>query len=147
MADIYIASLDNKTVLKFPFIPQELPEISKTASNETFETFDNGTFSNLSKPDLIVLPLDGKLPLKNYNFAKSNVNPYSIIDLLKNAQSKCEPVRVIVYRNNNSVYVNMLASVEKLAYSEGVFLNYSIELKEYRDHGKLQIASKLNKRT
>lgn len=147
MADIFISSLDGKRVFKFPFIPQNLPEVEKTASNETFETFNNGTFNLLNKPEPIKLPIEGKLPLKKYGFSKSAVDPYAIMGLLETAQAKPEPVRVIIYRNNGLKYINMLASVEKVAYSEGVFLNYSIELKEYRNYGNLSIASKLNKRT
>lgn len=147
MADIFIASVDGKQVYKLPFIPQELPEISISSINETFETFNNGVFNLLSKPNPAEFSLSGKLPLKKYAFRKSSVSAHSIINLLQKAQEKAEPIKVTIYRDNGTKHVSMLASVENLKYSEGVFLNYSADLKEYRNYGNLSIAGKLNKRT
>lgn len=146
MADIYISSLDGRQVYQLPFIPKELPPVETVAGNETFTSFDNGSFTKLVKPDPASFTLEGVLPLKDYTFAKSHDSAQSIAALLRTAQANTEPVNVLIYRNDGTKYLNTLASVEKVATSEGVFMTYSFEFKEYRNYGNLQIASKLRKR-
>lgn len=133
---IYISSYDRTKVIQLPIIPSELPSISTDGSNETFETFDNGTFNFIEKDGLLQFTLDSWLPqdYTKYSFVKSKVNASEVIDLIESAKKNTEPL-IIVINEKNGFYVNNTFSVEKFEYNiiRREDYKYSLGVKEWRN--------------
>lgn len=130
MADIYLSSGDR--VYRLPFIPAEMPDVSVSARNEEFPTYQSGVYNILGGAGLREFSLEGILPTRTYDFAKSGVRGEKIIDMLSKAMRNKRPVRVVMSGRNT---INLLASVESLAYHENQTGNivYSVTFKEYRN--------------
>ncbi len=58
MANIYFSTLDRKQLYELPILPEEMPELSKGAKNEIFETFNNGEYNFLGETSLISFSLE-----------------------------------------------------------------------------------------
>ena len=137
--DIYISDMSKKTVLRMPILPEELPKLSKASSNETFETFNNGSFNIIGNVGLMEFTLECWLPGKgkNYVFQKvKNINPYIYINLIDRAEKTSSPLRVVIVRGDGTFYVNDTFSVESFEYNENRTGNfpYSIAFKQWRDY-------------
>ncbi|MEG0900226.1 MAG: hypothetical protein RSD67_08405 [Oscillospiraceae bacterium] len=132
MADIYICKNNSRRAYKLPIIPECFPQLSQSASNEEFETFSDGTYNILGEPKLKEFSLEGTLPTRHYEFAKSNVLANEIIELLKNSLNSKKPLRVIM---SGRTYTNILCSVESLSFGENHMgnIDYSVSFKEYRN--------------
>lgn len=132
MADIYLSSTDRGRVYKLPFLPEAMPEITRAANNQEFETYSDGTYNILSAPGLREFSLEGLLPGKRYSFAKSAVMGRTVIGLMDEAMTRKKPLRLII---SGGQQMNCLVSVESLTWNEDQVgdIAYSVTFKEYRN--------------
>ncbi|WP_066452684.1 hypothetical protein [Anaerotruncus rubiinfantis] len=130
MADIYLSS--GGRMYRLPFIPAEMPEVSVSARNEEFPTYQSGVYNIMGGAGLREISLEGVLPGRSYDFAKSSVRGKEIINMLDVAMRRKRTVRLVISGRNT---INLLASVESLAYHENQTGNivYSVTFKEYRN--------------
>ena len=141
MADIFFTTPNRSTVYQLPVLPEHLPELSRSANNEEFETYNNGVYNLPGNVGLFNLPLEGFLPAmnKNYPFAKNKINPYSLINLWSRAMVDKKPLRIIISRNKSlglpDEVINILVTVESMTYYEDKTgdVVYNLSLKEYRE--------------
>ncbi len=142
MADIYFSSLDRKEVYRLPALPQDMPELTRTAKNEEFESYDNGTYNLLGNVGLATFSLDSWLPEfpGKYKWAKSQINPYLLINLWHGAMVNKKPIRCIMERGKNpnnisEEILNWLVTVESMSWNENTLrdVKYKVDFKEYRD--------------
>lgn len=135
--NIYIGNKDKSKVYQLPIIPENLPELSKSISNEEFETWWDGKYNFIEKPGLLEFTLECWLPGKgkNYNFAKSNVDSMQIIQLLENARDNAECITVSILGDDGSIYVNDTYSIEQFKYkiTFECDYSYSLSVKKYRN--------------
>jgi len=136
--NIYISDYKKTKVLQFPIIPSEMPSISHKSSNEEFETWWNGTYNFIEKEGLITLSLESWLPTNasKYSFCKSKVNTSEIIELIKLAESKAEPIRFTITGGDSSSNINDTFSVESFSHNvikRGDY-KYSLSLKQWREY-------------
>ena len=136
MADIYFSDLNRTQVYRLPIIPEEMPDLSKSAKNEEFETFDNGTYNFLNTVGLVTFSIDCWLPqhANKYSFAKSQIDPYLLINLWSGAMVNKTPLRCIMERGQNNEILNWMVTVENMNWHENKVgdIKYKIDLKEYR---------------
>lgn len=136
MADIYFSDLSRTTVYQVPILPEEMPELSKNGKNEEFETFDDGTYNFLEKPGLVTFSIESFLPeyANKYSFAKSQMDPYLLINLWNNAMENQTPLRCIMERGDSSQILNWMVTVENMTWHEDTVgdVQYKIDLKQYR---------------
>ncbi|ENK0837134.1 hypothetical protein AB2Z22_000440 [Clostridium botulinum] len=141
MANIYFSTLDRKQLYELPILPEEMPELSKSAKNEVFETFNNSEYNFLGEVSLISFNLESWLPAypNKYRWAKSQINPYLLIGLWSNAMTLKQPIRVIINRNKNDFLpqelLNWMVSVENMSWHELINgdVAYKLDLKQYRE--------------
>lgn len=141
MADIYFSSLDRKEVYSLPVLPKEFPELSRSAKNEEFESYNDGVFNLIGNMGLYTFSLEGFLPAldKKYTFARSKFNPYLLINLWAGAMAKKTPIRVVMNRKQGLGLpieaVNMMVTVESMAHNEDKVhdVKYKVSFKEYRE--------------
>lgn len=136
--DIYFSSLDRTEIYRLPVLPEEMPEFSKSAKNEEFESFNDGVYNILGNAGLISFTLESFLPAKGrkYPFIKEELeDPYLLINLWSNAMNTKTPIRVVMYRNNKTEIINTMVSVESMAWHEDKVgdVKYKIDFKEYRE--------------
>ncbi|EQC1537552.1 hypothetical protein [Clostridium botulinum] len=144
MANIYFSTLDRKQLYELPILPEEMPELQKSAKNETFETFNNGEYNFLGKSSLISFNLESWLPAypNKYRWAKSQINPYLLINMWNIAMDTEKPLRVVINRNKNTFLpqelLNWMVSVENISWHEltNGDVAYKLELKQYREEPK-----------
>lgn len=134
--DIYIANYKKTKVLQLPILPPNLPSISKTIANETFETYWNGSFNFIEKVGLQSLTLEGWLPSKSYNFARSKSKAKAFITLFNYAIDNVEPIQILITCSDGSTYLNNIFAIENFEYSvrKNGDYNYSLGLKQWRDY-------------
>lgn len=133
--DIYLANKDKTKVLQLPIIPAELPDKTKSISNEEFATYDNGTFNFIKKAGLDTLTLDSWLPVKDYSFQKSSVKAKDVISLIDDAIDNKEYIQAVFINPDGSTYINDKFSIEAWNYKvqrNGTYL-YSLGLKQFRE--------------
>lgn len=136
--NIYIADYAKTKVLQLPIIPSEMPSLSSKSNNEEFESWWNGTYNFIEKEGLITLSLESWLPTdaSKYNFCKSKVNASEIIELIKLAESKAEPIRFTITGGDSSSNINDTFSVELFSFNvikRGDY-KYSLSLKQWREY-------------
>lgn len=140
MADIFFTTLDRSEVYQLPVLPKDFPELSRSNKNEEFETND-GVYNLIGNMGLVSFSLESFLPAinKKYPFAKSNINPYTFINLWVGAMANKKPLRIIMNRNKNSNLpeeaVNMLITIESMSHYENKVgdVQFKLELKEYKE--------------
>jgi hypothetical protein len=137
--DIYISDIDRKTVLQLPIIPEEMPSFAKSSSNEEFETFSNGVYNIIGDVGLKEFTLESYLPGKgkNYPFQRvKNINPDVYLDLINNAMTNKQPLRVIIVRGGDTFNINDTYSVESFEWHDDKVgdYQYSISFKQWRDY-------------
>ncbi|EKN41422.1 hypothetical protein CFSAN001627_13353 [Clostridium botulinum CFSAN001627] len=141
MANIYFSTLDRKKMYELPILPEEMPELQKSAKNEIFESFNNGEYNFLGKVSLINFSLESWLPAypNKYRWAKSQINPYLLINMWNTAMDTENLPRIVINRNENDFLpqqlLNWMVSVEDISWHE---LNngdvaYKLDLKQYRE--------------
>ena len=141
MANIYFSTLDRKQTYELPILPEEMPELSKSAKNEVFETFNNSEYNFLGEVSLISFSLESWLPAypNKYRWAKSQINPYLLIGLWSNAMTLKQPIRIVINRNKNDFLpqelLNWMVSVENMSWHELINgdVAYKLDLKQYRE--------------
>ncbi|EPY2294040.1 hypothetical protein ACXATC_001645 [Clostridium sporogenes] len=141
MANIYFSTLDRKQTYELPILPEEMPELSKSAKNEVFETFNNSEYNFLGEVSLISFNLESWLPAypNKYRWAKSQINPYLLIGLWSNAMTLKQPIRIVINRNKNDFLpqelLNWMVSVENMSWHELINgdVAYKLDLKQYRE--------------
>ncbi|WP_243124528.1 hypothetical protein [Clostridium sp. AWRP] len=153
MFEIYFSTLDRSEVYKLPVLPENMPELAKTAKNEEFESYDNGFYNILGNVSLITFPLEGFLPEYpgKYPWAQSQINPYLLINLWSQAMISKKPIRCIMNRgiNKNNIspeILNWMVSVESLSQHprRNKDILYKVEFKEYRCPIKIDITPAKN---
>jgi hypothetical protein len=140
MADIYFSDLNRKTVYRLPILPAEMPEMSVSADNQEFETFNSGVYNFLNQSGLITFSVESWLPAYagRYSFAKSKFDPYTLINFWKAAIWSKAPIRCVVDKNagkiTNLQILNMMVSIEQMTWHEDAVgdVQYKLDLKEYR---------------
>lgn len=133
--DIYIADYKKTKVLQMP-IPMTPPTVSTPISNETFDTYNNGSFLFIEKAGLKTLNLSGWLPNQIYNFARSKILAPEIIELFQNAIDNTEAIVVTIVSTDGQMYLNDtfgIESFEKTARKNGD-VDYSLSLKQFREY-------------
>lgn len=137
--DIYLSNLDRTTVLQLPILPEELPPLTKSSSNEEFESFSNGKFNLIGDVSLLEFSLESFLPGKgkNYSFQRvKNINPDDYIQLIDDAMLSSEALRVVIVRSDGTFVVNDTFSAETFEWHEdktGDYI-YKIDFKQWRDY-------------
>lgn len=141
MADIFFSTVDRSEVYQLPVLPEAMPELNRSASNEEFETYNNGTYNLIGNIGLYSFSLEGFLPglNKKYPFAKNNMNPYLLVNMWARAMANKKPIRIII--NRNKTYglpiesLNILITVESMTHYEDKIgdVVYSVSFKEYRE--------------
>ncbi|GAA0735863.1 hypothetical protein [Clostridium oceanicum] len=140
MADIFFSTLDRKQIYKLPVLPEEMPELSQSSSNEEFETFNNGVYNFMGNVGLVSFSIDSWLPAypNKYKWVKSQIDPYLLINMWRKANLKKEPLRVIINRNKNDFLptelLNWIVTIESISWHEknNNDIAYNVSLKQYR---------------
>lgn len=135
--DIFFSDLDRNNVYTLPVLPPEMPDIVRNAKNEEFETFSNGTFNFINGVGLRTFSIDCFLPGKvdKYKWAKSQIDPYELLNFWSNAMEDGYPVRCIMNLENEAGKIlNFMCTVENLSYylNRAMDFKYKLDLKEYR---------------
>ena len=136
--DIFFSSLDGSQVYKLPIIPENMPELSKTAKNEEFEG-DAQTYNILGNCGLVTFSIDSWMPeyagKYTQSWCKNQINPYLIINLWSHAMVDRKPLRCVQTRNDGSEILNWLVSVENMSWypRQNKDIKYKAEFKEYVD--------------
>lgn len=141
MANIYFSTLDRKKIYELPILPEVMPELSKSAKNEIFETFNNGEYNFLGNNSLVSFTLEGWLPIypNKYRWAKSQEPAYNFINLWSLSMNNKQPIRIVINRNKSSYYrqelLNWVISIEAISWHEinESDVAYKIDCKEYRE--------------
>lgn len=137
--EIYISDYNNTKVLQLPIVPSEFPSLSSDGSNETFETYWNGTFNFIEKEGLQQFTLESWLPrnASKYHFCKSRVNAKEIIDLINTAKKNTEPIKIVM-NDKDGYYVNDTFSIEKFEYSimRREDYKYTLAVKQWREYNQ-----------
>lgn len=131
MPDIYIISEFGKAAL--PILPENMPEISQSADNEEFNTYDNGTFNIPSKPGLKEFSLEVLLPNHKYGFAKNNVKAAEILEILEKSLERQKPLRVIMAGKRTTNAMFLIESMSSTENRQGD-INLTADFKEYRKY-------------
>lgn len=138
--DIWFSDLDRKEIYQLPIIPADMPELVKTAKNTEFETFKDGFVNSLGNVSLPTFTIDCFLPEypNKYDYAKSQINPYLLLNLWSNAMETKTPLRCIMVRGENKngispIILNWMVSVESLSWNpmQGQDMKYKADFKEY----------------
>ena len=141
MADIYFSDINRKKVYRLPILPEDMPELSISANNEEFETFNDGVYNFLNKSGLTTFSVESWLPAcaGKYSFAKSKVDPYTLINFWRLAMTNKTPIRCVMDRSKNKnisnpEIVNLMVTVEQLTWHEDTVgdVYYNLDVKEYR---------------
>ncbi|HDK7215234.1 TPA: hypothetical protein PTV45_000595 [Clostridium botulinum] len=141
MADIFFSDINRFRIYQLPVLPEEMPELTMSCNNETFETFNNGTFNFIGNTDLITFSLESWLPSRpnKYSWVKSDILPYALINLWVEAMNRKEPLRIVINRSKEDYLpkslLNWLVTIENMSWHE---LNngdvaYKLDLKQYRE--------------
>lgn len=140
--DIYFSDLDRNEIYLLPCLPSTMPEISKSSKNEEFETYDEGVYNIIGNKVLATFSIDCWLPeyASKYSWAKSQINPYDLINLWETAMTNKKPIRCVLVRGANKnnispVILNWMVTVEnytQIPADEAKDIHYKIDLKEYR---------------
>lgn len=139
IASIYFSDLARKKVIELPILPETMPELSKSSKNEEFETFNNGMFNLLGTVGLVTFSIESFLPeyADKYKWAKSQIDPYTLINLWSLAETNKTPIRCVMQRNSNNKnpeILNWMVSVESMTWFErgNSDIKYTVSFKEYR---------------
>ena len=136
--NIFISDYNKSQVLQLPIVPVELPSLSRTSSNEEFETWWDGTYNFIEKEGLLTFSIESWFPTNasKYSFCKSQVNAMQIINLIKITQEKAEPLRITISCDNGEVYVNDTFSIDSFSYNllrRGDY-KYLLNVKQWRQY-------------
>jgi hypothetical protein len=77
-----------------------------------------------------------------YRWAKSQINPYLLINMWNIAMDTEKPLRIVINRNKNNFLpqelLNWLVSIENISWHEltNGDVAYKLELKQYREEPK-----------
>lgn len=138
--DIYVANYINGElgdVYRLPVLPEKMPELSKSANNDTFETYNDGYYPLLGNVELTTFTLESFFPGvgKNYPFTKPDVRPpIEYINFFQNALKNKMPIRYIFAGSDYTALVDDFFTVESFKWyvDKAQDVQYSLELKQYR---------------
>ncbi|MEY8001619.1 hypothetical protein AB8U03_15725 [Clostridium sp. Mt-5] len=139
--DIYFSDLDRTQVYQLPILPTDMPELSKSTKNEEFESYQDGVYNVIGNVELTTFPIDCWLPeyAGKYNWAKSQINPYLLINLWNNAMITKKPLKCVMSRGQNknnisSEILNWSVTIEDMNWypEKNGDIKYKIDCKEYR---------------
>lgn len=149
LAEIYFSSLDRKEVYRLPILPADMPELTRPAKNEEFETYADGVINIPGNVGLATFNIDCWLPEYpgKYKWAKAQINPYLLINLWHGAMLGKKPIRCVMERgkNRNNIseeILNWLVTVESMSWNENTLrdVKYKVDFKEYNDYTGLDSA-------
>lgn len=133
--DIIFSANNNEQVLTLPIIPENMPELSQSYKNSTFESI-NGELNLIGTKALRTVTFSSFFPTKKYKFSrpKSNVDGWVYVAFFNKYASNRMPIRMILVDNENREISNMAYTVESFnCYVDKVGdIQYSLDLKEYR---------------
>lgn len=140
MADIFLSSLDRSEVYKLPVLPTDLPDLERSINSEEFETDGAGIYSFQTTISLLTFTIESFLPAfsSKYSWAKSNINPALILNLINTSMAYKKPIRVVMERNENKdmskTVINIACTIESFSYriAKNQDIYYSLSLKEWR---------------
>jgi hypothetical protein len=139
--DIYFSNLNRTEIYKLPCLPEAMPELSKSSKNEEFETYNEGVYNIIGNKGLTSFTIDCWLPEypNKYKWAKSQINPYLLINMWEAAMTTKKPLRCIMVRGENKnnispIILNWMVTVENYTQQIDGFndIKYKLDLKEYR---------------
>lgn len=140
MPAIYFSDKNRTEVYQVPILPEDMPELNKTAKNEEFDTFDDGVYNFLGNVGLVTFSIDSFLPeyAGKYSWAQSQIDPYKLVNLWSYAMEKQQPLRCVMERTRqgqNSEILNWLVSVENMSWytKRNGDIKYKADFKEYRE--------------
>ena len=133
--DIIFSANNNDQVLTLPIIPKNMPELSQSYKNSTFESI-NGELNLIGTKALRTVSFSSFFPTKKYKFSrpKSNVDGWVYVSFFNKYASNRMPIRMILVDNENKEISNMAYTVESFnCFVDKVGdIQYSLDLKEYR---------------
>ena len=139
MADIFFTDLDRKAIHQLPILPEVMPQLSESSENEEFRSYDNGTYNLLGNVGLTTFSISSFLPqyAGKYNFAKSKIDPYLLINMWRSAMKYKIPLRCIMQRDkksSNPEILNWTVTVESLTWGENKVydIEYQVSFKFYK---------------
>ena len=139
--DIYFKSSDGKESYQLPIPPKDMPEVQRSSKNEEFESYQDGNYSLLGNVTLNTFSIESWMPeyANKYDYARSQINPYLLINLWNNAMGKKTPIECIMMRgkNENNISPTILdwyVSVESLSWypDKAKDIQFKASFKEYR---------------
>lgn len=118
-------------VLKLPVAPQEDPEMSTGAQNQTWNTTDAGPFKAIGYPSLSGVTIKSFFPAHNYSFCTYTgfPTPEECVAMIQRWQESRRPIRYI-----RTGLINDAFSIENFVFSKerGTGdINYTLELERY----------------
>ena len=139
IAEIFFTDLERKTIHQLPILPPVMPQLNESAENEEFRTFNDGTYNLLGNVGLTEFSISSFLPefAGKYNFAKSKIDPYLLINMWRSAMKYKTPLRCIMQRSKTSSrpeILNWTVTVESLTWGENKVhdIEYRVSFKKYK---------------
>ena len=139
MADIFFSDLERKAIYQLPILPEIMPQLSETAENEEFKSFNDGVYNLMGNVGLTEFSINSFLPEHGgkYSFAKCDINPYLLINMWRSAMKYKNPLRCIMQRDKKSSkpeILNWIVTVEGLTWGENRIhdVEYQINFKQYK---------------
>ena len=134
--DIYFADVDENQIIQLPLPPANMPELAKTFDNQEFKVWGDGLNVNvLGNPSLVTFSLAGILPeySDKYKYARSYIEPYSLINLWSLQATAHKPLRCVMTRPDRSSILSWLVTVEGMNWYEEKSrdINYKVDFKQY----------------
>ena len=134
--DIYFSDMEENQIIQVPFPPANMPELAKTFDNQEFKVWGDGLNVNvLGNPSLVTFSLSGILPeyAGKYNYARSQINPYTLINLWSAEATSHKPLRCVMSRPDRSNILSWLVTVEGMNWYEekNKDINYKVDFKQY----------------
>lgn len=139
--DIYFGTADGSETYQVPIPPTDMPELSKSSKNEEFESYQDGNYSIIGNVSLTTFTIDSWLPEypNKYSYARSQINPYLLINMWSNAMDKKIPLNCIMLRGKNvnnisPEILNWFITVESMSWypDKTKDIKYKVSFKEYR---------------
>lgn len=133
--DIIFSANNNEQVLTLPIIPENMPELSQSYKNSTFESI-NGELNLIGTKALRTVSFSCFFPNKKYSFIrpKSKEDGWVYVAFFNKYANNKMPIRMILVDNDNREVSNMAYTVESFNcfVDRQGDIQYSLDLKEYR---------------
>ncbi|MCY6957963.1 hypothetical protein OW729_05010 [Clostridium sp. ZC22-4] len=125
--------------MQVPILPPTIPEISNGMENESFKTFNNGTFNfpGQKKSFSTTLELLAPNTPKRYSFCKSNEYASTMISFFFSEMYFQDPIRYIVVDDKQTIWdVKCLIGDFNWIIDSNKDYQLNITLNEWRDYNE-----------